>query len=150
MRSRPALVKRSRLILAVGTAVLVPAVVSSLAGQPLIGFRYSVLVNNLASECPSTVVGVDGSRITLDDGRVVVVKGPSERSLRAELTECENRVRFDPADGSLHTMRRVRFCGFDRPESRPLITIPLRAANLRQFSSRPFAAVREIRPPSGG
>lgn len=130
-------------------AGLAVAILGMTGGQPLMGFRYSVFVNNLASECSSTVVAVDGPRLTLDDGRILVVDGPHAMFLAAELRECENRVRFDPADRSLHTMRRVRFYGFDRPGSRQLITIPLTLGRFRQFSSRQFAGAREARAPGG-
>jgi hypothetical protein len=133
--------KRGLVILAV---VVLLGVLSLFS--PLVGFRYSVAVDNLASECPNTVVGVDGPRVTLDDGRVLVVQGAQVGWLATELKECENRVRFDASERTLYTMRRVAFCGSDRPESRQLITVPLKRVELRQYASREFAAAHEVRP----
>jgi hypothetical protein len=145
-----AALKRYLIILATIAVLVTFAVFGSWGGQRIVGFRYGVLVNNLATECPNTVVSVDGSRVTLDDGRVVVVKGPQAQWLDAELKECENRVRYDASEKTLYTMRRVAFCGFDRPQRCQLITIPLKRVDLRQYTSRQFAEAREARPTGGG
>jgi len=137
-------VKRRLIILAIALLAAVALL------SPIVGFCYSVGVNNLATECPNTVVNIDGPRVTLDDGRVLVVKGPQAEYLAEELKACENRVRFDAGERTLYTMRRVAFCGFDRPESRQLITVPLKRVELRQFTSRQFAEAREVRPTGGG
>ena len=121
-----------------------------LAGMRLVGFSYSVPVNNLATECPNTVVRVDGPRVTLDDGRVLEVRGPQAQWLNAELTDCQNRVRFDSGNNTLYTLRYIAHCGFDRPERSQLITIPLNPVSLRQCTSREFAEAREVRLPAGG
>ena len=139
-----ATLKRFLVIIAIFAALGAFAVFGSVGGgQRIVGFRYAVFVNNLATECPSTVVSVDGSRVTLDDGRVLVVTGPQAKWLNAELKTCENRVRFDSAEQTLYTMRRVGFCGFDRPQRCQLITIPLKRVDLRQYTSREFADARE-------
>lgn len=114
-------------------------------GKRLLGFSYGVQVDNRAAVCPSTVVAADGPKITLDDGRVLVVEGPAAEWLKDELAECENRVRFDPADGTLWTMRRVRFCGFDHPQSCQHVTIPLRRVDMRKYTSHSFAGARPAR-----
>jgi hypothetical protein len=142
-------VKHSWLIVVAVAAFAAFGLFGSFGGQRIVGVRYGVFVNNLATECPSTVVRVEGSRVTLDDGRVLAVKGPEAEWLSAELTECQGRVRYDPAERTLHTMRRVGFCSFDRPQRGQLITIPLKRVDLRQYASRPFAEAREVRPPGG-
>lgn len=111
--------------------------------QRIVGFSYSVSVNNLVDECPSTVVSVDGTRLTLDDGRIIVVEDRDSKWIADELTYCENRVRFDAGEQTLFTMRHRMGCGFSRPESCQLITIPINQVQLLQFESRRFAPAHQ-------
>lgn len=141
--------KRHLIILAAVIAVGAVVPLPPLGGQRIVGFRYGVIVDNLSTECPNTVVSVEGSRVTLDDWRVLVVKGPDADWLEAEFKDCEDRVRFDANERTLHTMRRVGFCGFDRPQHNQLITIPLIRVDMHKYTSRQFAEAREVQPMGG-
>ena len=115
----------------------------------IVGFRYSVGVDNRATDFPNAVVNVDGLTITLDDGRVLRVGEQYADVLAEEIKESEYRVRFDANERMLHTMRYARYCGLDRPESRQLVTMPLKRVDFPRYWSKTFAEVREVRRAAG-
>jgi hypothetical protein len=134
--------KRLINIIAVLLVMLLIVSFTRIGGARVVGFRYSVPVNNLTSECPDTVVGLDGRMITLADGRVFEVEGIEPSAIAEELKDCESHVRIE--DDGLQVLRPLGHCGFDRPERCQWFTIPLIRVDLRQFTRREVAVVRRV------
>jgi hypothetical protein len=139
---------RSRIFLAAIFVILSVLLASfaSVGGRRVLGFKYGVFVDNLAAECPNTVVNVEGTTVMLEDGRTLTLSGVHSEQLSPLLTECENRVRFDSKMGELRCMYRAGYCGLALPQKYQIITIPLERVELRQFGSTPIALARELQP----
>lgn len=140
--------RRCLVILTCFAALVAFALFGSYGGQQIVGFRYGVVVDNLASDYPNRIVTVVGRRLTLDDGRVLVV-AKEQTDLCAAMRDSRTRVRFDPADQALYTAQHVAFCSFDRPQRCQVFTIPLKRVELRKYASRQVADARLL-PSSGG
>lgn len=133
--------KRARIPLIIA-AILTLLLTCRIGGMRVIGLRYAVVVNNLSSECPNTVVSFDDHRITLDDGRSFLVDGDWDPPLADVLKRGEYRVRVDNPDGMLHVMQSGGFCSFDFPQHDQMLTIPLFKTTLHRYSTTAYAPLK--------
>jgi hypothetical protein len=141
-------VKRFLIILGCGAALAAFALFGSAGGHRVLGFRYAVVVDNLTTDFPNQIIAVDGRRVKLDDGRILLVRG-DEADVFAALRDDKSRVRFDPASGVLYRPQRIAFCSFDDPRHCQAFTIPLQRTDLRKYASRQVAGARLAPPWSG-
>jgi hypothetical protein len=119
-------------------AVLVAAPFIQIHGMRLIGFEYSVFVNNATTVCPRKVIAITGNRITLDDGTRYDVE-EMVPPLGEFLSDAENQVSIDPTDSWLYTRSRIQRCGFSRPERCQLLTIPIIPKRLFRYGRQAFS-----------
>ncbi|TWT92375.1 hypothetical protein [Stieleria varia] len=70
-------------------------------GGGFVSFTYDNVIDNDPLIAPLDVAAVDGDRITLSDGRILIAKFDSEY-LQSDMEQYGNRVDLDPAaDGSV-------------------------------------------------
>jgi len=117
-------------------------------GQRVIGFRYATIVDNLDAVCPARVTNVQGSQITLHDGRMFRIEGPSPADLVGEMQRCDYRVWVDKQEHALHTAVQIPLDSSDRPQASQLLTIPLFRTELRQYTRHPFGGAILVAPAS--
>jgi len=134
--------------------VILTAVALSLGAAPflrlgdtrVVGFRYSVFINNAATICPDQVVWQDGTTIGLSDGRRFVLDHIDSATLAGELHRAEYQVFIDPADGMVYALFRRSYCGFSRPERSQIVTIPLVRKDLPSHGRHAIASARPAEP----
>ena len=126
----PATFYWTKVLMGMFVVILIFAVlVAELAGVPIIGFSYTVVVDNSLTEDPNTVTSITRDQITVDDGRrfkVVDVALPSAWctvtvGTRVKVTAIKSGGVTLYSLGMLHTL--MHCCG--HVERMNLITIPM-------------------------
>jgi hypothetical protein len=142
--------KRLSIILAVTAIAVAAAPFVSIGGTRLIGFRYGVFTNNATTVCRDRVVAQNGTTITLSDDRSFQLQGIDPETLTMELKDAEHCVLVDTSNGVLYGRFQRAYCGFDRPQSCQLITIPLIRKDLPSHGMKPIAGIAQASTPPGG